>query len=437
MSNPFDYQHSNHQGDFILFPDNLNESTQYNEPSTGYHDIENPATASAAFMENIAGSNGSQPIQSSGLPEYVQEAQDHSTLLSTVGMEPLHSGEEVFQGTNQSQWEREQLDQYIDPMLNYPHSFMNEHTLDQAQDMEQNVAQGNTNFPHEARGAVDQNQYSQRLQQQVPQPNLPHTLHQNAYFSAPTSVGQGPERAHALLQPAHIMSIFRTPIGPQSTHLMSTNWWPPSGKRGIPVDVSGEIPYDFIYHFVVKLREAMKDISQIWDKAEHFEVSTRFCPANMPMPDGRLYAEAGAWIQNPDDIETVCYLVVNTCLSLHSHGAKDPSIPGRYPLVDDDNANYTFAERLWLLEKLFRHYKVYAGAMMRHIEMEGSLIWAGKLLWDQTDFQRRWGEMEAGERESLMREWESLTQSWEALSLQNVDPRLKGVEGADSPLNLG
>jgi hypothetical protein len=163
-------------------------------------------------------------------------------------------------------------------------------------------------------------------------------------------------------QPAQWIPRFRNAAEVWSNHILIPGWKPLTGTHGIPMNADGEVDEPRLIPYVRELFNAFKDVSNQYDGDEHAELLQR-------------YRAGSTWTD--EDIEAVSHVLVNTAVHLHTTGAVSmvsKRVPGRAPAPNRPDAQITFAQRLFLLATLIRHYKFHAEKMMWFTLHEDQLI---------------------------------------------------------------
>lgn len=235
----------------------------------------------------------------------------------------------------------------------------------------------------------------------------------NAYQEQPT-IEQPPE------QPKGRQPRFQNSVEAWSKHLLTPGWRPPAGTYGMPLNAAGKVDDAGMLQYVAQLYNAFIDISDVYDTDNHRSSLERFQPN-------------GAYTRNLDDIEAVCHVVVGTASCVHTHGVTSLAhkrVAGKIPQPNHPNHQFTFAQRIWLLACLAKHYKYHADALMRMCLLEDYIVGIWNLLVG-AGFQQRFMGWSAPERYA----WELALNS---LGMSKVRPGGDGMSGtADTQAKHG
>jgi hypothetical protein len=167
---------------------------------------------------------------------------------------------------------------------------------------------------------------------------------------------------------------FRNALEAWDKHLLVPCWKPLAGTFGIPMTAERQVHEPGLLPYVVQLCNAFTDCSDPYDARP--DMLSRFQP-------GCIYT--------PDDIEAISHVLVASAVNLHTIGAVSISLkrlPGKIPTPDRNDARLTFAQRIFCLATLVKHYKEKAVPLMQLVLHEDFLVG----IWDmlrQTDFPQR------------------------------------------------
>jgi hypothetical protein len=120
------------------------------------------------------------------------------------------------------------------------------------------------------------------------------------------------------------------------------------------------------------------------------------------------FKRGGMWMHTQDDIELVCWNLVQVAISLHVVGAVGLQLrrtPALRPPPESSDAKLTFGVRMFFLELLVRHYKVVAHKMMLGREVEETLMWVFTWLWGKARFKDAMARMSAPQRAAIEEEY--------------------------------
>jgi hypothetical protein len=141
------------------------------------------------------------------------------------------------------------------------------------------------------------------------------------------------------------------------------------------VNDMGEMSDESTLSFVVDLYNAFNDTTAVYDSDKH-ESLARFMPG-------------GTWTTDSGDIEAICHLIVATASSLHTYGVTSLAhrrLPDKVPEAGSRDALLTFAQRIWCLVTLVRHYKAHADTLMQMLYVDEYLVNAFSILFEAKDF---------------------------------------------------
>lgn len=125
----------------------------------------------------------------------------------------------------------------------------------------------------------------------------------------------------------------------------------------------------------------------MWDLGDWGNDARRFIAATD--------AGGGLWGSHPADIEAIAHEVVSTCIDLHNRGATGLPMR-RIPAFIEHNQwdrNFTFAQRIYFMSLLLKHFKFHANQVMQSNMTSRYLARIFSTLVDQEQFQKWWGAL--------------------------------------------
>jgi hypothetical protein len=126
----------------------------------------------------------------------------------------------------------------------------------------------------------------------------------------------------------------------------------------------------------------MVDSNQIWD-SEWADDADRF-------------RVDGIWGRHPEAIEAICHEIVDLCIKIHVYGVTGQAllcIPHLRKMMYQNDRSFTFAERIYWMAHLLRHYKFNANLVMHEdcILQYLAKIWSTLL--DKPQFHAWWTKL--------------------------------------------
>lgn len=149
----------------------------------------------------------------------------------------------------------------------------------------------------------------------------------------------------------HFNEVFEA----QAVHLFQPSWRPTTGDYGLPLT-----QHAWKEH-VYRLRYAFTDCSLVFDGKRNVD---------------RFHSD-GQWVQDPKDIEAVCWELVQHLVSLHVDGAYGlfwRRLPDPRPAPNHTDSMLSFRQRIFLLEIGITFYKGFAHSLMLRESSETLLV---------------------------------------------------------------
>jgi hypothetical protein len=155
-------------------------------------------------------------------------------------------------------------------------------------------------------------------------------------------------------------------------------WRPLHRGHGVPQTHDDRMPY------VKRIYDALVDVGNVMD-LEHFAI------------DAQKFTSNGIYGQSPKDIEAVAHRVVDVCVTLHTRGATGLTLR-RLDLHTHD-MEFTFAERIYFMAVLLRHFKLCADTVMMSSMTLQYLARIWSTLWERPKFVNWWGRISQAEKD--------------------------------------
>jgi hypothetical protein len=144
--------------------------------------------------------------------------------------------------------------------------------------------------------------------------------------------------------------------------------------------------------YMKRIYDAIINLDKALDLGEWVNDARRFIAAT----DARgVHPDPGLWGLHPADIEAIAHEVVDTCIDLHSRGATGLPM-ARIPAFREHNKcdwNFTFAQRIYFMSLLLKHFKFAANQVMQSNMTLRYLARIWSTLMEQVQFCEWWGAL--------------------------------------------
>ena len=167
---------------------------------------------------------------------------------------------------------------------------------------------------------------------------------------------------------------FQTPADAR-TYLNLTFWRPVMKNHGVPTTSQDRLPY------VKKIYDAIIDLDNILDLTSEKIDAMNF------------YAWDGVWGTKPAAIEAIAHEIVDICVDLHTRGASGLTLGYQATERTPQDIGFTFAQRIYFMGMLLRHFKFAANMAMTSTFTQQYLARIWSTLLDRVEFVRWWASL--------------------------------------------
>ena len=172
---------------------------------------------------------------------------------------------------------------------------------------------------------------------------------------------------------------FQTPADAR-TYLNQIFWRPVMKNHGVPTTNQDRLPY------VKKIYDAMTDLDNILDLTTEKIDAMKF------------YAWDGVWGTKAAAIEAIAHEIVDICVDLHTRGASGLTLGYQATERTPQDIGFTFAQRIYFMGMLLRHFKFAANMAMTSTFTQQYLARIWSTLLDRVEFVRWWASLSPQDR---------------------------------------